>query len=152
MDEGMFGAGVTGNTTTWWLEYGGEAKALQDVALRCAAPATAAGGERVFSALGNQWTSKRGSMLMGRAVMLTYIYFNGRAMDRLGAGPPADAWDEFFAFLESEEEGAGGEAAEPGAEVVIVEEEEEEEGAEDEQEATAGEETGGEDAMATQES
>ena len=81
--------------------------------------------------------------------MVAGVWGRGQGAARCGAALRRPG--NFFAFLESEKEGAGGEAAEPGAEVVIVEEEEEE-GAEDEQEATAGEETGGEDAMATQES
>ena len=82
--------------------------------------------------------------------MVAGVWGRGQGAARCGAALRRPG--NFFAFLESEKEGAGGEAAEPGAEVAIVEEEEEEEGAEDEQEATAGEETGGEDAMATQES
>ena len=71
------------------------------MALRTAAPATAAGNERVFSALGHQCTNKRGALMMGRAVMLAYVYFNNRAMDRKSTGPSADAWEESLGFLGS---------------------------------------------------
>ena len=38
--------------------------------------ASSAGGERVFSALKWIWSDRRASMLLGRAAMLVFIYFN----------------------------------------------------------------------------
>lgn len=79
--------------TGWWEEYGGKAGKLQEVAMRVLSiPASSASGERVFSALKHIWSPKRARMLMGRAAMLTYVYFNKRVMDRSTA-PIASAGD-----------------------------------------------------------
>ena len=85
-DVAVMGAPFSGpevnNASEWWQQYGAECPELQAVALRCFPPASAVGGERVFSALAKQWTKKRSTLHMTKASMLTYIFFNRRAMHR----------------------------------------------------------------------
>jgi hypothetical protein len=102
MTGDMFGEVETADYAAWWRQYGLACPQLLEVARMCSAPASAAGGERVFSALSNQWSKKRASMLMGRAAMLTYIYFNGRVMDRSNAAS-ADDWEAFYEYLQQQE-------------------------------------------------
>ena len=85
------------NPSEWWQQYGAECPELRAVALRCFPPASAAGGERVFSALANQWTKKRSTLSMTKTSMLTYIFFNGRAVDR--DEMPQQGWDAFYESL-----------------------------------------------------
>jgi hypothetical protein len=85
----------------WWGDYGERCPELQDVCQRLfSIPATSAAGERVFSALAHIWSNKRNRLLMGRAAMLTYVYFNARVMQRLAAVPSAVDWDDFGDYLE----------------------------------------------------
>lgn len=103
LDEASFMAGLTEEPTPWWLDYGAECQLLMEVALRVLCiPAAAAAGERVFSALKHIWSDKRACMLMGRAAMLSYVYFNKRVIDRLDAVPTAADWDEFYRWLEEQ--------------------------------------------------
>ena len=85
------------NPSEWWQQYGAECPELRAVALRCFPPASAAGGGRVFIALANQWTKKRSTLSMTNASMLTYIFFNCRAMYR--DEMPQQDWDAFYESL-----------------------------------------------------
>ncbi|GAX79875.1 hypothetical protein CEUSTIGMA_g7315.t1 [Chlamydomonas eustigma] len=81
------------NGVQWWSENGHDYPELKDVAPRVSCcPATSFAGERVFSALAHIRSDKRASMLMGRAAMLAFVYFNKRVMDRQTSntitGPP----------------------------------------------------------------
>lgn len=115
LENAPFSGPEASNPTEWWEQYGGDCRELQAVALRCFPPASAAGGERVFSALANQWTKKRSTMSMSKASMLAYIFFNGRAMQR--EEMPRQDWDAFYESLADEE---AQEAVD--AEVVVEEE------------------------------
>ena len=42
------------------------------------------------------WTNKRNRLLMGRAAMLAFVYFNKRVMDRIEATPTDKDWLEML--------------------------------------------------------
>lgn len=62
-------------------------------------PASSAAGERVFSALAHIWSDKRASLLMGRAVMLSFVYFNSRVIDRITTPIEEGAWAQFIDWM-----------------------------------------------------
>ena len=66
-------------------------------------PATDAGGERVFSAVAHVWTDKRNRLLMGKAAMLSYVYFNHRVQERIDAVPDQEDWEEWVGHMEERE-------------------------------------------------
>ena len=88
----------------WWELYGGECTLLQDVAYRVLCiPASSCAGERVFSALKNIWTDKRASMLMGKAAMLAFVYFNKRVIERIDSDEhiiDEDVWLQFIDYMD----------------------------------------------------
>ena len=68
--------------------------------------ASSAGGERVFSAIKWLWTDRQASMLLGRAAILAFVYFNTRVLARAAEEPSADDFKELFEWLDSTEETA----------------------------------------------
>ena len=89
-----------------------------DVALRVLCiPAAAAAGERVFSALGHIWSDNRARLLMGRAAMLTFVYFNARVIDRIHSPINQGDWTSFVEWI----------AEQPAEKDVVADVEEEDE-------------------------
>lgn len=97
MAEDMFTPGLVQNVSTWWCDYGENAAQLQDVAYQVAPiPAAESACERVFSAVAHIWTDNRNRLLMGRAAMLSFVYFNKRGQDRITAVPTNSDWMEML--------------------------------------------------------
>ena len=105
MEEGMFSLGLVQNTSAWWGDYGNNAPQLQDVGFQMATiPGTEACSERVFSAVSHIWTDNRNRLLMGRAAMLSFVYFNKRVQDRITAIPSYADWLEMLGAMEEQEQ------------------------------------------------
>ena len=91
------------NVERFWLDYGEKCIFLIDVALRlCCIPAAAAAGERVFSALAHIWNDNRNRLLMGRAAMLAFVYFNKRVQERIDTVPSEADWLELLDVMDAE--------------------------------------------------
>lgn len=81
----------------WYKSFSGQVAApVVAVALKiCSIPASAAGGERVWSAVGRHLVPSRASTLMGRAGMEAFIYYNQRVLDRMNRPvAPISEWAE----------------------------------------------------------
>ena len=107
LDEGCFMELLINDPVQWWMDCGASTTPLQDVACRVLVLlASSAGVERVFSAIKWLWTDRRASMLLGRAAMLAFVYFNTRVLARKEEEPSADNFKELFEWLDSNEETA----------------------------------------------
>ncbi|GAX82909.1 hypothetical protein CEUSTIGMA_g10335.t1 [Chlamydomonas eustigma] len=56
------------------------------------------------SALAHIWSDKLASMLMGRAAMLAFVYFNKRVMERMDTNPQDVDWEHLLESVGDEDE------------------------------------------------
>jgi hypothetical protein len=89
----------------FWRDLKPHCPELSKVAqMLLAIPPASATSERVYSSVGNVWSSKRSRMTNSRVKKLLFIYFNRRALQRDGAAREADDLAAFADWLESLDE------------------------------------------------
>lgn len=86
----------------WWSDHGHSLPDITHVAMKLGSiPPSAAGGERLWSAWGRIWCKGRASMLLGRAGLCAYVYFNQRVLDKQGSRKGGYSWGGWLQELAS---------------------------------------------------
>lgn len=86
----------------WAKHYLRSATALQKAALKIfSIPPTACGNERQHSVWEMVWSKRRAGLLLGRAAVLCYIYYNGRLLDGIKAVPAPEDWAAMMEYLDN---------------------------------------------------
>ena len=98
----IYDPGCTQDPAAWFDDYLPQHANFIEAAKKILAlPPTSSGGERNLSAFKHIWTEKRNRLLVGRAGMLVYIYFNQRVINRITKPHCAADFEGFIDFLDS---------------------------------------------------